>query len=82
MVADVFSPPPPRPVHVLAAPSEGWHEPFAQATKGVARLVGLFAHVCAHARVREGKVAESVCVCAFWSFRIGNPTPVLLYRLL
>ena len=33
------------------------------------------------ARTREGKALKAFCEWRFWSFRIGNPTAVLLYRL-
>lgn len=33
------------------------------------------------ARTRELNLSESLCEWRFWSFRIGNPTAVLLYRL-
>lgn len=37
------------------------------------------AWVCAHAR--EGNQRIHLCIKGFWSYFIGNPTAVLLYRL-
>ena len=46
-------------------------------------IITIVLRVCAHVctRVHEENRCESLCLWGFWSFRFGNRTAVLLYRL-